>query len=94
MVLGKQGGCLPYIIAVVATLSVRDPQLRDTSNLDNHRETEGNELEQEKADIEVGKLQGKNEEGNLTSIMEEYKAIYISFRHLSVFTNIFYIYAI
>ncbi len=65
MVLGKQGGCLPYIIAVVATLSVRDPLLRDTSNLDNHRETEGNELEQEKADIELGKLQGKNEEGNL-----------------------------
>ncbi len=32
--MGKQGGCLSYIIAIVATLTVRDPLLRsleDTS---------------------------------------------------------------
>jgi len=28
LTLGQQGGCLPYVIAVVALLSVRDPMLR------------------------------------------------------------------
>jgi ATP-dependent RNA helicase DHX37/DHR1 len=29
LILGKQGGCLPYVILIVATLSVRDPLLRE-----------------------------------------------------------------
>ena len=31
MTQGQQGGCLPFVIAVVAALSVRDPILRDSS---------------------------------------------------------------
>ncbi len=31
LLLGKQGGCLSYVIAIVAALTVKDPLLRDVS---------------------------------------------------------------
>jgi ATP-dependent RNA helicase DHX37/DHR1 len=55
LILGKQGGCLPYVIAIVAALSVRDPLLRE-SNFDSEMSA------QEKMEVEA--VTNLSEEGN------------------------------
>lgn len=50
LVLGHQGGCLPYVIALVAALSVDDPLLRQS--LHEERDEEGEE-EKTKAELQM-----------------------------------------
>lgn len=55
LVIGKQHGCLPYIISIVSALSVGDPFLREEA-LGLQKGEDETEVDQEKLDAEVPEM--------------------------------------
>jgi ATP-dependent RNA helicase DHX37/DHR1 len=63
LVLGKQGGCMPYVVAIVAALSVQDPLLREAYLPPEEQDNEDDDANEAADEFSDKKTREKRPEG-------------------------------